>query len=61
MARIWLAGAAAAGAAVSLQLLLPAAHPAVLAVETLIPFGVVYLTGAALLGERFAWRRAQGA
>jgi hypothetical protein len=26
-------------------------------VETLIPFGVVYLAGAALLGEKIAWRR----
>jgi putative peptidoglycan lipid II flippase len=56
-ARIWLAAGAAAAVGIGLQRLLPPAHPAWIAVETLIPFGVVYLAGAALLGEKLAWRR----
>ncbi len=59
--RVWLAGAAASAVGVLLQSVLPPAPPAIVALETLIPFGVVYLVGAALLGERFAWRRSQGA
>jgi putative peptidoglycan lipid II flippase len=50
--RLWLAAAVAAGVAVGIQWFLPPQHPAWVAVETLIPFGVVYLAGAALLGER---------
>jgi putative peptidoglycan lipid II flippase len=52
--KIWLAGAAATGVAVAIQLLLPPAHPVLAAVETLVPFGVVYLVGAALLGVRYS-------
>jgi putative peptidoglycan lipid II flippase len=59
--RLGLAAAAAAGSGAAVQLLLSPAHPAVVALETLLPFGVVYLSGAALLGERFAWRRTTGA
>jgi len=59
--RIWLAGAAAGGVGALLHWILPEAHPALLAVETLLPFGVAYLSGAALLGERFAWRRSPDA
>jgi putative peptidoglycan lipid II flippase len=60
-AKIWLAAGAAAAVGIGLQRLLPPAHPAWIAVETLIPFGVVYLAGAALLGERLAWRRTRDA
>ena len=52
--KIWLAGAVATGAAVAVQLMLPPAHPILVAVETLVPFGVVYLAGAALLGVRYS-------
>jgi len=57
-ARIALAAALATGVAVSLQVALPAAHPVVLALEVLVPFCVVYLAAAALLGEGVAWRRS---
>ena len=40
----------AAGAGVGLQLILPPASPIVEALETLIPFGVVYLAVVAALG-----------
>ncbi len=50
MARMTLAAALAAAAGVGLQLLLPDAHPVLLALETLLPFGVVYLAAAAALG-----------
>jgi putative peptidoglycan lipid II flippase len=60
-AKVWLAAGAAAAVGIGLQRLLPPAHPAWTAVETLIPFGVVYLAGAALLGEKLAWRRARDA
>jgi peptidoglycan biosynthesis protein MviN/MurJ (putative lipid II flippase) len=56
-ARIWLAAGAAAAVGFGLHRLLPPAHPAWVAVETLIPYGVVYLAAAALLGEKLAWRR----
>jgi putative peptidoglycan lipid II flippase len=59
--RIWLAAAVAGGIGAFLHWALPDAHPAILAVETLLPFGVAYLAGAALLGERFAWRRSRDA
>ncbi|MBM4184898.1 MAG: murein biosynthesis integral membrane protein MurJ [Gemmatimonadetes bacterium] len=59
--RIWLAAAAASAAGVLVQIVLPPAHPAIVALETLVPFGVVYIAGAALLGERFAWRPSKGA
>ena len=49
------------GHVVLAQRLVPSAHPALIAVETLIPFGVVYLAGAALLGEKLAWRRSADA
>ena len=59
-ARIWLAAAVAAAAGALIHVVVPPAHPAWIAVETLIPFGVVYLAGAALLGEKLAWRRTAG-
>jgi putative peptidoglycan lipid II flippase len=55
--KIWLAAVAAGAVGLGLHGLLPPAHPAWIAVETLVPFGVVYLAGAALLGEKLAWRR----
>ena len=47
-----LAGALATAAGAGLQLALPAAHPLVLGLETLLPFGVVYFVAASALGER---------
>lgn len=61
MERIWLAGTAASAVGALVQAMVPPAHPMVVGVETLLPFGVVYLAGAALLGERISWRRARGA
>jgi putative peptidoglycan lipid II flippase len=61
LARLGLAAALATGIAVTLQLLLPPAPPVVAALETLVPFGVVYLAAAALLGEGGLRRRAAGA
>ena len=58
VARMTLAAAAAAAVGVVLQIALPAAHPIVVALETLIPFGVVYLAAAHALGERVRLRGA---
>jgi len=55
--RVAFAGTLATAAAVGVQLLAPAAHPIVTALETLLPFGVVYLAVAGLLGERLELRR----
>lgn len=52
-----LAATLATAAGVAVQLLVPPAHPILIALETLLPFGVVYLAVAALLGERMEWRR----
>ncbi|HET9949223.1 MAG TPA: murein biosynthesis integral membrane protein MurJ [Longimicrobiales bacterium] len=59
--RVAAAAAAAAVVGVGAQLLAPPAHPMVVALETLVPFGVVYLAVAALLGERAHLRRPRGA
>jgi putative peptidoglycan lipid II flippase len=56
--RVALAAALATAGAVGVQLVVPAAHPIVIALETLLPFGVIYLTVAALLGERIQLRRS---
>lgn len=56
--RMSLAAALAAGAGVGVQLLAPPAHPMVLALETLLPFGVVYLAAAHVLGVGVSLRRA---
>jgi putative peptidoglycan lipid II flippase len=61
VAKVALAAALATAVAVGLQRVLPAAHPAVLAVETLLPFGVVFLAVAALLGVGGLPRRSAGA
>jgi putative peptidoglycan lipid II flippase len=52
-----LAATLATAAGVGVQLVVPQAHPILIALETLLPFGVVYLAVAALLGERMEWRR----
>lgn len=55
--RVGLATALAAALGVTLQLVLPAAHPLLVAVETLAPFGVVFVIAAAALGEGGPWSR----
>jgi putative peptidoglycan lipid II flippase len=56
--RMALAGTLAAAAGVAVQLLSPPSHPMVTALETLIPFGVVYLLAAAALGLGVPLRRS---
>jgi len=56
-----LAGAVASVVGVGLQLVLPSAHPALVGLETLLPFGVVYLAFAALLGVGVPLRRRRSA
>ena len=56
-----LAACAAALVAVSLQLLLPPAHPIVVAAETLPAFGVLYLGASAALGRGIPLRRRKHA
>lgn len=56
--RAAMAASLAVVSAVGVQLLVPPAHPIVEAAETLLPFGVVYITVAALLGERLELRRS---
>ena len=58
LANIALAATLATAGAVGVQLVVPTAHPIVIALETLVPFGVVYLAVAALLGERIELRRS---
>lgn len=50
LTRMVLAAAVAGWVGVTLQTNLPPAHPAIVALETLVPFGVVYLALAAALG-----------
>ncbi|GMV07813.1 MAG: lipid II flippase MurJ [Gemmatimonadota bacterium] len=57
LVRMALAAALATVAGVGLQVALPPAHPAVVALETLLPFGVVYLLAAQLLGLGLPLRR----
>lgn len=59
LVRMWLAGGLAAAAGVGLQVALPGAHPAVVALETVVPFGVVYLAAAAALGVGIPLRRGR--
>lgn len=59
--RMMLAGAVASVVGVGLQLVLPSAHPALVGLETLLPFGVVYLAFAALLGVGVPLRRRRSA
>lgn len=58
LVRLTLAGALSALAGVALQRVLPAAHPFVLALETLAAFGVVYLAASSLLGLGIPLRRS---
>jgi len=61
VANVAVAAVLATAVAVALQLVLPPAHPIVLAAETLVPFGVVFLAVAALLGEGGPGTRPRGA
>ncbi len=56
-----LAASAAALVSVGLQLLLPSAHPIVVAAETLPAFGVLYLGASAALGRGIPLRRRKHA
>jgi putative peptidoglycan lipid II flippase len=56
MSRIALAAALATAVGVGIQAYAPPAHPVVAGLETLLPFGVVYLGAAALLGEAIVRR-----
>jgi putative peptidoglycan lipid II flippase len=57
--RLILAATVAGAVGVLLQVLLPGAHPILIALETLVPFGVVYLAATAVLGlESPLFRRA---
>ena len=58
--RMGLAAALASAAGVGLQVALPAAHPLIVALETLLPFGVVYVAVATALGERVGFRMSGG-
>jgi putative peptidoglycan lipid II flippase len=55
--RLTLAAVAAAATGVWLQTALPGAHPVITALETLVPFGAVYLTVSATLGHGLPLRR----
>ena len=57
MLRMTLAAVVAGGVGVAVQVLAPPAHPVLVALETLLPFGVVYLSAAALLGVAVPLRR----
>lgn len=61
VARLGLAASLASAVAVALQLTFPPAPPFLVALGTLVPFGVVYLAVAALLGRRDPGRRAASA
>lgn len=56
--RVGLAAALATVVAVGLQLMLPRAHPIVVALETVVPFGVIFLGVTTLLGVGTQWRRS---
>lgn len=56
--RLTLAASLAAALGVVLQLILPPAQPWVVALETLLPFGVLYLVATALLGQGINRRRS---
>jgi len=58
LVRLVLAAALAAGAGVGLQLVLPPAHPFVIALETLAAYGVVYVAASSLLGLGIPLRRS---
>jgi hypothetical protein len=55
--RLTLAASLAAALGVTLQQVLPPAQPWLVALETLVPFGVLYLAATALLGQGVKLRR----
>ena len=57
--RLVLAAALAAALGVALQLMLPPAQPWLVALETLVPSGVLYLGATALLGQGIDFRRSK--
>ena len=57
VARMALAASVAAAAGGSVQMLAPPAHPLVVALETLLPFGVIYLAVAHFTGVGVSLRR----
>ena len=59
--RMTLAATIASAVGVGLELALPGDHPILLGLETLLPFGVVYVATAALLGVPFPLRRGRPA
>ena len=59
--RMTLAAAVAGAVGVGVQLVTPPAHPIFVAFETLLPFGVVYLGLAAVMGEPVRLRALRGA
>jgi putative peptidoglycan lipid II flippase len=61
LVRMGLAATLAAGLGVGLQVILPPVHPLWLALETLVPFGVLYLGATALLGVGIPLRRRRSA
>jgi putative peptidoglycan lipid II flippase len=56
--RLTLAASLAAALGVTLQQILPPAQPWLVALETLVPFGVLYLVATALLGQGMKLRRS---
>jgi len=58
LVRMALAASLAGGVGVAIQSLAGPGHPALVAVETLLPFGVVYLSAAAAMGVGIPLRRA---
>lgn len=58
-ARVWAAALAAVAASLGAKALLPALHPALVAVGTLVPFGVVYLVVTRSLGVQIPLGRRQ--
>jgi putative peptidoglycan lipid II flippase len=56
--RLTLAASLAAALGVTLQQILPPAQPWLVALETLVPFGVLYLVATVLLGQGITLRRS---
>jgi len=59
--RVTLAAAIAVAVGVGLQIVLPPVHPALLAVETLVPVGVLYIACATAFGVGVPRRRSRAA
>ncbi|MDX1645730.1 MAG: murein biosynthesis integral membrane protein MurJ [Longimicrobiales bacterium] len=58
--RLTLAAVLAGLGGVAMQVWLPDAHPVLVALETLIPFGVVYLVATSAMGDGISLRRSSG-